>query len=90
MVMEYRFGLMELNMKDNGNIIKLMVRGNSLMLMGIFMMVIGKMIWLVVMEYMFILMVQNMKVNGLMINNVDMVMKYGLMVQNIEDIILED
>lgn len=43
-----------------------------------------------VMVYIFILMDQNMKVNGQMINNVDMVMKYGLMVQNIEDIILED
>lgn len=41
MDMVYKFGLMELNMKDNGNIIKHMEKVNLLMLMVIYMKVIG-------------------------------------------------
>ena len=47
------------------------------------------MIRLMDLEFMFIKMVQNMKVNGKMIYNMDLARKYGLMDQNMKEIILK-
>jgi len=66
-------------MKENGNIIKLKVKGNSLIRMEMFMMEIGRMIWQTDMESISIFKEQNMKDNGSMINNMDMVQKCGQM-----------
>ena len=53
MVRENKFGLMVLNIKVNGNKVKLVERGNSFMLMVMFMKEIGKMIKLMVTVFIF-------------------------------------
>ncbi len=62
--LEFKFGLMEPNMKVNGLTIRLKEKENSHMLMVIFMMEIGKRTRHQVMEFIFITMVHDMKVNG--------------------------
>ena len=52
-VLEFKFGLMEQNMKVNGGIIKQTVKENFGMQMETFMRVSGKMIKLMDLEYMF-------------------------------------
>lgn len=60
----FKFGLMELDIKEIGFKIKQMVKENLFMLMEIFMMAIGSMIKLLVKEHIIIVMVQNTKGNG--------------------------
>jgi hypothetical protein len=48
------------------------------------------MIRLMDLEFMFIKMVQNMRVNGKMIYNMDLARKYGLMDQNMKEIIMKE
>jgi len=79
MDMEFNNGLMEPDMKDNGEITELMERVNSHTLMVIFMKVIGLTIKLMDMEFIIILMAQCMKVTGETIFNMDMEKKAGLM-----------
>lgn len=81
---EFKFGLMEQNMKESGNITGRMEEENLHTPMGIFMMENGRMIWQMDMECIYMLMVLNMKDNGLMINNMDMELKFGLMVLHIK------
>lgn len=87
MDLEYKFGLMELNMKDIGKIIRLMGKESFGMLMETFLMVNGKMIRHMVTEFIFMLMEQNMKENGKMICNMVKEQKFGQMVQDMMDII---
>jgi hypothetical protein len=79
MVMEYRYGLTELNMRDIGLIIKLMEGENSGMQMVMFMMENGKTIKLMDLEPMFICLVQNTLVNGSMIFRMEKELKNGSM-----------
>lgn len=87
MVLEFKNGQMELDTKVNGNIIKLMEKVSLLMLMVMFTMEIGKMIWQMELEYIFIKVVLNMKENGFVINNMDMERKHGKMVHGFKDFI---
>lgn len=64
MALDFKYGRMVQNMKDNGKTIKLMVMENSGILMVTFMKEIGLMIRPMDMEYIYIQMEQNMKVNG--------------------------
>lgn len=64
MDLEFKYGVMELNMKDNGKIIELRDRVNFGILVVIYMKENGKRIEHVVKEHIYILMVLNMKVNG--------------------------
>lgn len=66
---EYKYGLMDLFMKDFGSMIKQMEREDSFMLIEMFMKEIGKMIRLKVMVFTIIQMVQSMKDNGRKINS---------------------
>jgi len=77
MDMEFKYGQMELNMKDNGNKIGLMEKVSFGMSVEIFMMENGKKIELVVKEDIFMLMELNLMDNGLMINLMVMALKYG-------------
>lgn len=85
---EYRFGLMEQNMKASGNVTGHMGEENLHIQMEIFMMENGKMIWQMDMECIYMLMVLNMKDNGLMISNMDMDLKSGLMVLHIKGFLI--
>jgi hypothetical protein len=76
-VMEFKFGLMVLNMKEIGLMDKLMEKVNLFILMVIYMMDIGKMEKLMVMVFLFIILVLNMKDIGKMIYNMDLVLKPG-------------
>ena len=66
-------------MKVSGNIVKLLVKADLFMLMGMFMTEIGKMIKLMGLEYIHILMEQGMKANGRKTNNMEKVLKRGTM-----------
>lgn len=80
MVMVFKFGLMERSIKGIGSIMKLMVKVNSPIPMGMFIKVIGKMVKQMVMEYLSIIQVADMKVIGKMIYNMGSGLKPGLMV----------
>ena len=87
MVMGFKSGLMELSIKENGNIIKPMEMVHSYMQMVMFMKGNGKTIWLMVMEYINTLRDQNMKEIGLTINKMVLVLNAGLMVLFMKEII---
>lgn len=77
-------------MKENGEIIKLMDKESSIMLMVIYSKVNGLMIKLMDMVFISISMVPNMKVHGLMICNMDMESKLGPINPNMKAIINEE
>jgi hypothetical protein len=64
MVMEFRFGLMGLDMKENGRIIEQREREDFYMLVVIVMKVSGKRIELMVKEYIIIQMEESMMAIG--------------------------
>lgn len=72
MGMEFKFGMMEQSMKENGRITELMEEVNFGMLMVISLMENGKMIKHVEKVFILILMEQNMKVIGWMIFKMDL------------------
>ena len=78
-VTAFKYGLMEPNTKDNGIITKHKVVVNSLMSMGIFMMVTGKRIKHQDMALIFIIMGPVIKANGLMTISMDKAWRRGLM-----------
>lgn len=84
MVMEFKFGQMAPDMKENGKIIKLMVVGYFIMLMEIFSMANGKMTKRMVLELITIQTVVNMKENGLMICKMGTEKKLGKINQPIK------
>lgn len=90
MDLEYKFGQMELNMKDIGKTIRLMAKESSGMPMEMFLMVNGKMIKHMVTEFIFMLMEQNTKENGKMICNMAKEQKFGQMVLDMMDIIRKE
>ena len=77
--LEFKSGLMELNMRGSGIMAKQMVEVNLLMSTVMFMKVIGEMIKLVDMEFISIITVQNTKENGLMIISTEKEFNHGLM-----------
>lgn len=81
-VMGYKYGLMVLDMKGNGIIIRQMDKENLYMLMEMFMMASGMMIKPLEVEHITIIMVLSIVDNGWMINSMDMEFKHGLMDQN--------
>ena len=83
MGMEYRFGLMDLSMRVNGNIIKLMELENLLIQMEIFMKENGKMINPMEKENIYIKMELIMMENGLKNNNMDLEQNIGMNKLNI-------
>jgi hypothetical protein len=84
MAMVFKYGLMELSMKDNGITIKQKVKVHFGMLKVMCMKVSLKMTKLTAMEFIHTLMVLDMKDFGKMICKRDMVVKYGLIVLNIQ------
>lgn len=77
MVMVFKFGQMELNMKVIGRTTKLVEKGNFTMLMVMFLKVSGKMIKQMDLVFIDIVMEQFMKVVGNRISNMGMVQKHG-------------
>ncbi len=75
-----KYGKMVLNMKENGNKIKHVVKANFTIQMEIYMKVNGMIIKRMVMEYIYIKMGQNMKDSGKMTYKMDMGQKFGMMV----------
>ena len=78
-VMEFRYGRTVPDMKVSGRGTRLMVKGNSGMLMVMFLTGNGKTIKLMGMVFIHILMELNMKGIGKMICNMDMVLRRGKM-----------
>jgi hypothetical protein len=76
---EYKIGQTGQGIAEIGKTIKLMEKGNWHMLMGMYMMEIGWMIWHVDMEYIHIQMERYMKDIGLLISNMDLEKNNGLM-----------
>lgn len=85
----FKYGQMVLNIKEIGNIIEHVEKGNSGMLMVISTKVNGRMIRQMDMDDIFIQTVQNILAIGKMIFNKVKVLKHGLMVQNIKDNIIK-
>jgi hypothetical protein len=83
----HKCGLMEPNMRDPGKIIKLMVKGNSITSMAIYMKAIGSMTNQVDSGYTIIQMEENTLGNGKMINRMDSEKNRGQMAQNMLGII---
>ena len=77
------------NMKENGVITKLTEKGNSGMLMEMFMMDYGKMIKQMAMVSMFMLIEQSMKDTGEMIYKMEMGLNHGVMEVNMKVVILK-
>lgn len=73
----FKFGQMELNMKEIGKKIGHMEKVSFGTSVETFMMEIGKKIEFVVKENIFMLMELNMRDIGMMINHKDMALKYG-------------
>lgn len=87
MAQAFRYGLMELSTKENGNSIKLTVKGNSGMQMVMFMKVTGKMIRPMDTECTFTLTEPDMKDNGKMISKTDKELSLGQMAANTKEAI---
>lgn len=85
--MEFKYGEMEPNMRDNGNKIEQMVRVSFGMSVEIFMMENGNKIELMVKEDTFMLMELNLKDNGQMISLMVMALKYGQIILDMKEII---
>ena len=85
MVLVLKYGQMVQNMKVNGEIIKLMERGNFGMLMEMFMKEIGRMTRLTALAFIFTLMEPNMKEIGRMICKMDGELKVGQMVAGMKE-----
>jgi hypothetical protein len=81
MVMESKCGLMNLDMKEAGQMTKLMDLVSCIMQMVTFMRENGKMIRLMVEGLIHMLMELDIQETGRMINNMVMVLKHGLMEQ---------
>ena len=80
-VMEFKFGLMVLDMKAIGRMIWLMARESSLISMEMSMRVTGSMIKHGVTEFILITKMDNMKVIGRMMFNMDTANRHGQMDQ---------
>ena len=83
MVMVFRSGLMERNMKVIGKRMQLMGMALFIMWMEIYFRGNGEMIKLTAMVYIHILMEQSMKENGKMIFNMEKELKYGVIILDI-------
>ena len=83
----FKYGLMALNMLDNGKIIKPTDKGLYIMLMEIFIKGNGLMIRLVDREHIRIKMVPNMLASGKTTNKMGMVLSSGLMDKSMKDYI---
>lgn len=79
---EFKCGLISRDMKGIGKTIKRMARELSIMLMGMFTQVNGRMIKLMVGANTHMIMGRHMKGSGKKINRMEKVLKLGLMVQN--------
>jgi hypothetical protein len=79
MAMGFRYGLMELNMKDSGKTIKHMEKESFGMRTGMFSMVSGKRIRLMAMAFTLMLMAQSTKVIGSRIYSMGKESSSGLM-----------
>lgn len=82
MAKEHRYGKMEANIVDIGNMIKPTEKEDSYMLMEMPMKVTGIMIKLKAVAHMNMLMEQNMLVTGKKTDNTVMVLKHGQIMQN--------
>lgn len=80
MALEYKYGLMELNMKGNGVTIRPMERENFGMLTATFLRGIGKMIKPTVMVFTVIQMAQNTKETGKTIYKMALGLRNGLVI----------
>jgi len=85
--MEYKFGLMGLNMMVIGFQGKLMVKENSIILTGMYMKGTGRMVRLMDMEFLSIILVADTKDIGKMISSKDLELKLGLMGINMKEAI---
>ena len=81
MDMEFKYGKMEQNMKEIGDLIRHVDMENSGMLMEMFSKVNGLMTKLMDMVFMFIRMELDMRESGKMICNMDRVKRYGQIIQ---------
>ena len=90
MVLEPKFGQMELNMKVNGEIIKQMEKGNSGMPMEMFMKETGKTTRLTALAFIFMLTEPNMREIGRMIYKMDGVLKVGQMEAGTKEVIKKE
>ena len=77
--LEFKSGLMELNMRGSGIMAKQMVEVNLLMSTVMYMRAIGEMIKLVDMEFISIIMVPSTKDSGLMTISTEKELNHGLM-----------
>lgn len=84
--LEFKSGLMELNMRGSGIMAKQMVEVNLLMSTVMSMKAIGEMIKLVDMEFISIIMVPSTKDSGLMTISTEKELNHGLMVVDMMEI----
>jgi hypothetical protein len=82
---EYKYGQMVQNMKDFGEKIKQMEKGDLLIVMVMFMKESGKMIKLKDLEYILIMMVLDMREIGMMISKMDLELKYGQIIVSMRE-----
>lgn len=81
----HKYGQMEANMKDNGELTRQMEKGSFITQMEIFTRVIGSMIRLMGKGFIPIQTEPNMLDNGKMINSTALEFKNGLMAKNMKD-----